>query len=383
MTVAVLVSVFVWLGLPTSSTDALADTLQIKKPAGELETLQGEVQIEAQDGSMIFQETDGRLNILTSAEVATKAIEETPLKPMTKEELGDSLLAELPAGFKIHTTADYVIAYQTERAYAKWIGNLYQGRLKRNFKKFWSKRDFKLKVEEPEFPLVAIIFATHADYAAYVQRELQIDAGSMVAYYNLLTNRVAMFDLTADQTLGSGAVQQERDIERILRNPRSIPMVTTIIHEGTHQLMFNSGLQTRLADLPLWLNEGVAMFFEPPDLKARQGWNGPGRTNYPRLRDLKSYTRATSSLELLVKDDARFQSDRDTTLAAYAESWALTHFLINRKPTQFGQYLEFLAEKQPQQASPSGQRLAEFKKFFGDDLARLDKEFIEYVIRQK
>ena len=386
--VALLVCFCLWIGLPTWDACASADTLQIKKPvavdkANQLETLEGEVLIEAQDGSMLFQERDGRLRVLTSAEVLTKTIEEIPSEPMTKEELGEELLAELPEGFKIHTTEDYVIAYQTERAYAKWIGNLYQGRLKRNFKKFWSKRNFKLEVEEPKFPLVAIIFATRADYAAYVQRELQVDAGSMVAYYNLLTNRVTMFDLTADLRSNNGAVQQERDIDNILRNPQSIPMVTTIIHEGTHQLMFNGGLQTRLADLPLWLNEGIAMFFEPPDLKARQGWNGPGRTNFPRLRDLKTYTRVTSALELLVKDDARFQSDQDTTLAAYAESWALTHFLINRKPAQFGQYLNFLAGKQPQQRSPPGQRLADFKKFFGDDIAKLDEDFIEYVKRLK
>ena len=386
--VALLACLSLCLGVPSWNARAIADTLQIKKPVAvgnaiQSETLEGEILIEAQDGSMLFKERDGRLRVLTSPEVLTKAIEETPSKPMTKEELGEELLAELPKGFKIHTTDDYVIAYQTERAYAKWIGNLYQGRLKRNFKKFWSKRNFKLKVEEPKFPLVAIIFATRADYAAYVQRELQTDAGTMVAYYNLLTNRVAMFDLTADQRPDNGAVQQERDIDRILRNPRVIPMVTTIIHEGTHQLMFNSGLQTRLADLPLWLNEGVAMFFEPPDLKARQGWNGPGKTNFPRLHLLKQNDRHVNALELLVQDDARFRADYDTTIAAYAESWALTHFLVNRKPAQFSQYLKFLAEKKPQQFSKPGQRLDDFKKFFGDDLAKLDKEFIEYVIRLK
>ena len=43
--------------------------------------------------------------------------------------------------------------------------------------------------------------------------------------------------------------------------------------------------------------------------------------------------------------------------------------------------LKFLSEKKPQQAPESGQRLADFKKFFGDDLLKLDKEFIAYVNR--
>jgi hypothetical protein len=372
------------------SRPATADTLQIRKPSsnGEsldqsraVETVQGEVLIEAQDGSMLFQELDGRLRVLKAVEIASKDIQDQPLDPLGKEELGKSLLAQLPEGFKIYTTDDYVIAHQTERSYAKWIGNLYQGRLKRNFNRFWSKRQFKLSVKEPRFPLVAVIFANRQQYAAYVQRELGISAGAPVAYYNLETNRVTMFDLTADQQTGAKPIHSERDIDRILRDPRSIPMVTTIIHEGTHQLMFNSGLQTRLADTPLWLSEGVAMFFEPPDRKSKQGWNGPGRTNYIRLNDLKKNDRAGNALEQLISGDQRFKTDDVTTLAAYAESWALTHFLINRKAKAFGEYLKFLAAKQPQQPPLAGQRIADFKQFFGDDLQKLDQQFIQYVKR--
>ncbi len=384
------VCVLLWAGVTISAPVGWADTLQIKKAvvAGSdqtlsLETCEGEILIEAQDGSLLFQETDGRLRIVTRDEVAVKTIQETPLPPMTKQQIGEMLLAELPEGFRIHTTRDYVIAYQTERAYAKWIGNLYQGRLKRNFKKFWANRKFKLKVEEPKFPLVAVIYASREEFSACVTRELKIETGTMVAYYNLLTNRVMMYDLTADQRPGGAGAVAERDIDRILGNRNSIPMVTTIVHEGTHQLMFNSGLQTRLADLPLWLNEGVAMFFETPDLSARQGWNGPGRTNHVRLSDLRKFARVPNALEMLVASDDRFQSDHDTTLAAYAESWALTHFLVNRKSTEFGQYLNFLSKKQVQQPVAPEQRLKDFKQFFGDDLSDLDKQFIEYVNRLK
>ena len=391
----ILVCLFICLSpllvLSGTGEQAAADTLQIRKPVvtaddetpkDELETVEGEVLIEALDGSMLFQEMDGKLRILTSSQVANKKLEAVPLKPMTKEQVGQSLLAELPEGFKIHMTDDYVIAYQTERAYAKWIGNLYQGPLKRGFRKFWGKRKFRLEVEDPKFPLVAVIFANREQYAAQVQRELNIELGSMVAYYNLQTNRVMMYDLTAEQRPGDGAVTLERDINRVLKKRECIPMVTTIIHEGTHQLMFNSGLQTRLADTPLWLNEGIAMYFEPHDANARQGWSYPGRTNYNRLGQLrKERLRPENYLETLVANDDQFRIGREQTLAAYAESWALTHFLVNRKPTKFSQYLKFLSEKKPQQAPESGQRLADFKKFFGDDLLKLDKEFIAYVNR--
>lgn len=375
---------------PDSSGRASADTLEIRKPVvdsgdaarEQLETVQGEVLIEAQDGSMLFQERDGKLRILTRAEVATRTIQDSPLPPMTNKQLGEALLAELPEGFKIHTTDDYVIAYQTGKAYAKWIGNLYQGPLNRGFKNFWGKSSFRLKVEKPKFPLVAVIFASREQYAAQVQRELGVEVGGMVAYYNLHTNRVMMYDLTSDRRHGGIPAQNQRDIDNILLTPQGIWMVTTIIHEGTHQLMFNSGLQTRLADTPLWLNEGIAMYFEPPNPNARQGWRVPGRTNYLRLGVLrKNEARAANSLETLIANDDRMQTDGEVTLVAYAESWALVHFLINRKPRQFGQYLKFLSQKQPQQAPEPGQRLADFKKFFGDDLLKLDKQFIAYVNR--
>lgn len=390
--VSAVVCISTMLGSSISDNQASADTLEIKKPAvasddaapQPLETIEGEVLIEAQDGSILFQEMDGALRILTGAEIATKTIQDDPLPPMTNKEVGESLLNELPEGFKIHTTDDYVIAYQTGRAYAKWIGNLYQGPLTRGFKNFWAKNSFKLEVKEPKFPLVAVIFATREQYAAQVKRELNVEVGGMVAYYNLHTNRVMMYDLSSDRRPGGVPAQNQRDIDEILLTPQGIWMVTTIIHEGTHQLMFNSGLQTRLADTPLWLNEGIAMYFEPPNLNARQGWRVPGRTNYLRLDVLrKNEARAENSLETLISNDARLQTDGDATVVAYAESWALVHFLINRKPEPFGQYLKFLSKKQPQQAPKPGQRLADFKQFFGDDLLKLDKEFIAYVNRLK
>ncbi len=391
--VGAVVCVSLIFGAHCGNDQAAADTLEIRKPAvttddntpspqPQLETVQGEVLIEAQDGSILFQEMDGALRILTSAEIANKTIQEQPLPPMTKKQLGEALLADLPEGFKIHTTDDYVIAYQTGRAYAKWIGNLYQGPLNRGFKNFWGKHRFKLDVEKPKFPLVAVIFATRQQYEAQVRRELNVEVGGMVAYYNLHTNRVMMYDLTSDRRTGNAEAQTQRDIDKILLTSQGIWMVTTIIHEGTHQLMFNTGLQTRLADTPLWLNEGIAMYFEPPDLNARQGWRVPGRTNYHRLNVLrKNQARPANSLETLISDDQRLQSQGDVTLVAYAESWALVHFLINRKPMKFGQYLKFLSQKQPQQAPQPGQRLADFKQFFGDDLLKLDEEFIAYVNR--
>lgn len=363
-----------------------ADRIQLRQSNDEEPSseLLGEILIEAQDGGVLFLRNDGQLMIFQPGDMAGK-IREAAAPPISQKELSKQLLEELPEGFKIHTTEHYVVAYETERAYAKWVGNLYEGKLKKSFKRFWKNRKFRIKAQEPDFPLVAIVFGNKASFTAWVQRELGQPPGDTLAYYNLMTNRVAMYDLTAGRRSGAN---QNRGFEEILRDPRSIPMVSTIIHEGTHQLMFNTGLQTRLADTPYWLNEGIAMFFETPDLKKKQGWYGPGKVNYERLGGILRYARdrPENSLETLLAKDKRLQTGGLESANAYAESWAMIHFLINRKPEKFTEYLKHLSEKErdvvvdPNRITNRAQiRIGDFKKFFGEDLATLDAEFLEYI----
>ena len=331
---------------------------------------------------MLFEQNDGELHIFQPPQIASKTKTPADSPPLTRKQLSEQLLEELPEGFRIHTTKNYVVAYQTERSYAKWIGNLYEGKLKKKFRLFWKNHKFRIHAEEPVYPLVAIIFANKESYAAWALRELGQPADDVVAYYNLMTNRVIMYDLTADRHDGQGG---GRDMNQIFQDPRSIPMVTTIIHEGTHQLMFNTGLQTRLADTPYWLNEGIAMYFETPDLNNQQGWNGPGKVNRERLAGMLVYSRSRpeNSLETLIATDDRLRVGGIVSGHAYAESWSLIHFLIKRKPSEFTDYLKHLAQKKRLVADSPEQRIADFKQFFGDDFKSLDNEFLQYLQQLK
>ena len=257
---------------------AHADEIKIER-SGKSIDLAGTILVEAQDESLLFEANDGQLWIIKPTEVQTKLKTVDPAKPATHDQLGLNLLEELPTNFRILKKKRYVIAYQTELAYAKWIAGLYESRLYPAFEKFWDRK--KVELTDNKYPLVVIIFANRPEYERYATRELGQPPGNTVAYYNLMTNRVAMFDLTAEQ-LVAGEVD-DRKIDEILADPRAIPMVATIIHEATHQLIFNRGMQQRLADTPLWLNEGLALYFEAPDLRSKRGWRTPGRINHPRL----------------------------------------------------------------------------------------------------
>jgi len=169
-------------------------------------------------------------------------------------------------------------------------------------------------------------------------------------------------------------------------------LVATVIHEATHQIAFNCGLQTRLADIPIWLNEGVAMYFETPDLRSSTGWRGIGAVNQNRLFQFRGYykKRPQDSLLTLMANDRRIQGKsederfqgREAILNAYGEAWCLTYYLIRYKPKQFVAYLKFLSEKQPSFIDTPEQRIEQFEQFFGD-LKTLDREFIRQTAKVK
>jgi hypothetical protein len=163
-------------------------------------------------------------------------------------------------------------------------------------------------------------------------------------------------------------------------------MVATVIHEATHQIAFNCGLQQRFADIPLWVCEGLAMYFETPDLSYGKGWRTVGEVNQPRLTRFQNYLlrRPTDSLQTLLSDDKRFRGgDAETAVDAYAEAWSLNYFLLRMHAKEYEAYLQRLAEKQPLVWDDPAARLKEFKACFGPDLTGLDAEFVRYMSRVK
>jgi hypothetical protein len=228
-------------------------------------------------------------------------------------------------------------------------------------------------------PLVALVFQDKGSYADYGRDELGGAIDSIIGYYSLRTNRIATYDLTGiDDLRGSGdRITSATHVNQILVRPQAERTVATVIHEATHQLAFNSGLQTRFADIPLWLSEGLAIYFETPDLTSKSGWRTIGGVNHVRLRQFHGYLRSRpeNSLATLLGTDARF---RDTRAAAdaYAEAWALCYYLIRYHRKEFVKYLQLLAEKQPMNNATPHDRLRDFESVFGMNLQELNTRFL-------
>jgi hypothetical protein len=359
---------------------------------GRSQTVAGRVVIEAADGGLLLQSADGALWTIMGPQVENRRRTDKPFKPLTPKELGEQLLAELPPGFRIHTTPHYVVCYDTSRTYAQWTSSLLE-RLHRAFTNYWKHEDMEL--HEPEFPLVAMVYADHATYEAAGQEDLGGPAGGIVGYYSLRSNRVNMYDLTGVESLRGprnrrGSLKQ---INQMLSQPAAVPLVATIVHEATHQIAFNCGLQTRYAEIPLWLCEGMAVYFEAPDLSSTRGWQGIGRVNYPRLEVFLSNLPnwRAGSLETLVADDNRFRpreamnrrmqiAESQKVVGAYADAWALNYFLIKYRSDEYQAYLKMLAAKPPMIQDDRETRLKEFRQHFGDP-RELEIDFLKQMSR--
>ncbi|KAA1258539.1 hypothetical protein LF1_10590 [Rubripirellula obstinata] len=330
------------------------------KPA-KRRTVVGEVMIEAQDGGIMLLADDGHLWTLQPEQIQKRSPVDVPLKVASPAEVEARLLKELGAefkngGFAVHQTQHYLIAYNSSEEYAKRVGGLFES-LYRAFFTYWKNQRWELS--EPRFPMVAVVLKDHKAFLTYGRSEIGDAASNMIGYYNLASNRMATFNVP----------NWERN-------------VSTIIHEATHQLAFNCGLQQRFADNPMWVSEGLATFFESPDMRNPGKWRGVGRVNRTNLGRWRRYqqNRPADSLATLLSADTRYR-DPKTASNAYGEGWALTYFLLKTKRKEYIAYLRKLSEGKPLAVQSPRQRIKDFETAMGDELPVIEQKFSKFMMR--
>jgi hypothetical protein len=350
-----------------------ADVL-VYRDGGERITVRGQI-VAKTDVELLFVLRDGRMIHLNDlSQVVTLKRTEEPFSPVTRAEMSELLVEEFGPEFKILETPHYLICYNCRLDYARDCARLLEN-LHRAFTNYFKVRGFK--VEEPQFPLAAVVFGSSEEFKAYAAAELKESFhDGVVGFYSFITNRVAMYDMP-----GKGASNRRRAPQHA-RDRRQVldATVATIIHEAVHQLAYNTGFHRRFSETPLWFAEGLAMYFEAPTRRAGV-WRGIGAVNrlrMPIFRDHYVYRHKRLDIAALVRDDSRLR-DPDTAELAYAEAWALTYFLLKKRRNQFCKYLEVLRQKPPLGLDPPEQRLADFKAAFGDDLDKLALAVITYM----
>ncbi len=368
------------LGQTTEIEDAVSE---VQTVIAEFDTGNGvrneivEVLAEYAGGSRLLLTSDGQLWTVRGEQISSIRETDQQLVPATQDEIFEEFESQ---GFSVEKTKHYVLVYNTSPVYVKWVGELFEG-LHRRFANYWKSKGFRL--EEPRFPLVAVVFSDKASYLRYAQKDIGDSAKAMIGYYNMKSNRMVMYDLTGvDAIVPKGQrVASSAVINKLLSQPAAERTVATIVHEAVHQLSFNSGLQVRLADNPYWVSEGMAMFFEAPDPKSRVGWGAIGKVNYHNLklfhRDLSS--RGANRLTEMITDDSKFQKS-ETAAQFYPESWALTYYLMKTQSRDYVQYVKSLTELKPLGESTARERLELFIEHFGPP-QELESRYLRYITR--
>lgn len=329
------------------------DTVTFEKD-GRTATVVAEVLVEAQDGGLMLQADDGRIWILQPEEIKERKTNDQALQPITPDELEKRVLADLPKGFRVYRTQHYVIFYNSSDAYVKRVGTLFE-QLYRGFFTYWKNNRWNLP--EPRFPLAALVMADHESFLKHGRAEIGDTANNLIGYYHLESNRMTTFNVP----------NWERN-------------AATIIHEATHQLAYNCGLQQRFADNPMWVSEGLATFFESPDRRNPNRWQRIGRLNQVQLRRWQQFSRQrpNDSLTTLLANDDRYRNAR-TSANAYAEGWAFTYFLLKTKRKEYVQYMRRLSEGKPLAELSERERIEMFEESFNMSLDKIDRAFVAYM----
>ncbi|SMP71511.1 Protein of unknown function [Neorhodopirellula lusitana] len=264
-------------------------------------------------------------------------------------------------GFKTKRSRRFLYVYNTSELFIDSTRTILESMYPAVRKYF---RRSGIDTHEPEFPLVIIAFATDDQFQEY-RRMPQ----GVVAYYDSLANSVMLYE-ESDLSLHAPEIAVKNAI-------------STIAHEGAHQILHNIGVQQRLSRWPMWLSEGLAEFYAPTSLQRGVRWSGMGSTNQLRMMEIDrdwNGGKALGAGRVLKRVVAADQLDS----LDYAYSWSLIHLLSKRHQKELFACVRQCSELRPFDGLdsepgklPSSSEV--FEKHFGDEYHEIEKELRRHL----
>jgi hypothetical protein len=390
---AALCAAAVWLG----QLGACAAPPSLLELTHNGEQFEGKLEAKSRDACWLMGR-DGQLRAFEISQVESVRTIADRFHEFSSAELRDQLRRELPKHFRIDGTGHFLICAEKNN---RRIGEVCEDTY-RTFRRYFSVRGFK--ISEPEFPLVVIVFPDRDAFVSYCRKDKLEPPAGLLGYYMRLTNRIALFDQD-DSGMAAAPFKQPETLASLFDrrdHSQSVPPMggqleslhvskpvrfdgivegdlhSTIVHETTHQVAFNTGLHSRIGQTPKWVIEGLATMFEAPGIHEGQK-SGASMTRINRSRYLwfenylKSRRRPHSLADFVGTDDLYASA----TLDAYAEGWALTFFLAETRHGSYGRYLKTLVARNPLLVYTDDERVADFRKAFGN-LKSLEAEYVRF-----
>lgn len=312
---------------------------------------------------LIVKLPDGQLVPRKSDEASAT---ERPFVGMPMEDLAKELRVGQLSEFKVRTSKHYIYIYNTSEAFTRAAVVILESMF--NGVNTYVK-NMGAKTTAPDVPLVVIMFKNRSEYQNY----FRIDP-SIIAYYHILNNRVVMCEETPLAKVDQALADQQ--------------LISTIAHEGVHQILHNIGAQSRMSAWPMWITEGFAEYLAPTTVGSNRRWKGAGQVNDMRMMELEVQIKARDNPDWTGDLISESVTARQLTSVGYATSWGLTHYLAKMRKEQFRSYLQELFVLRPLEGNmpvtPDGRiprHLLLFQKHFGDDLGVIEERMVKHLDR--
>ena len=167
----------------------------------------------------------------------------------------------------------------------------------------------------------------------------------------------------------AGFFGQSSDMNHIVMSLEGFDESTQIAyHEYTHLLVRNA-----VRTLPVWLNEGLAEYYSTYHLIDRGKAATVGRAQRDHILLLRERYLPIATL-IDVDQSSPMYNEGERRTIFYAESWALTHYLMVARPNggeTINRYVHEIAEGRPP--------VEAFTTAFGKTPVELDKELRDYL----
>jgi hypothetical protein len=251
------------------------------------------------------------------------------------------------AAFAHHTAGHYQVYAQSGRERAAHV-NGFMNEMLKQYSRFFSNWAFKDGAR-------VIVFSDADAFRAYASSLKTAMHPNTTGYCHLKTDEDG-------NTFHELVTYDHADLWQVLA------------HEGFHQFI---GYELGAA-IPIWLNEGMAQYFETSIVVS--GKLQTGIIDRRRLLAAQHFIRqkkAMSLMELVQMDKPTFYANAET---AYPASWALVYYLINREGSL---YRNSAFKRYLQDLKYGKNAIGSFQQRFGRDIARWQPDFEQFILQLK
>ena len=259
-----------------------------------------------------------------------------------------------------------------------------------------------IELEIPKDRLKVVLFSDQKDYLFFATK-LDASLSSAAGFWSPTSNTSVFYDNGTSESFkrllklsddlqdlkaevvkkragGAADIRHLADsLKFLIGMERENLDLKVVSHETTHQMAGNTGLLPRDVRVPSWAHEGLASYFETSE---GANWGGIGAVNEDRLNWYRMLEpdKEHSNIDFIVGDQIfDYAGTHASTVHAYGQAWALTHFLMERHFDEFIAFYRRLGEMPPEVQFSQEVLTTLFNECIKKDRRALDIEWRSYM----